>query len=44
MQIKKNTALEKYSANIGLSQIKDDILDIEGNFELIGKPGSDESQ
>ncbi|MGL5376920.1 MAG: polyprenyl synthetase family protein [Cetobacterium sp.] len=36
-------ALEKYSESIGLAfQIKDDILDIEGDFEKIGKPvGSD---
>lgn len=36
-------ALEKYAEGIGLAfQIKDDILDIEGDFEKIGKPvGSD---
>ena len=36
-------ALEKYANGIGLAfQIKDDILDIEGDFEKIGKPiGSD---
>jgi len=36
-------ALEKYAELIGLAfQIKDDILDIEGEFEKIGKPiGSD---
>lgn len=36
-------ALEKYAEKIGLAfQIKDDILDIEGDFEKIGKPvGSD---
>lgn len=36
-------ALERYANGIGLAfQIKDDILDIEGDFEKIGKPiGSD---
>lgn len=36
-------ALEKYANGIGLAfQIKDDILDIEGDFEKVGKPiGSD---
>lgn len=36
-------ALKKYAEGIGLAfQIKDDILDIEGDFEKIGKPvGSD---
>ncbi|PFA61901.1 farnesyl-diphosphate synthase [Bacillus sp. AFS015802] len=38
--------LEKFSYHIGLSfQIQDDILDIEGSEEMIGKPvGSDESK
>lgn len=36
--------LENYAENIGLAfQIRDDILDVEGNEEVIGKPvGSDE--
>lgn len=36
-------ALEEYSACIGLAfQIKDDIMDVEGSFEAMGKPvGSD---
>lgn len=40
---KEYQALSKYSELIGLAfQIKDDILDIEGDFEKIGKPvGSD---
>ena len=34
----KKKALEKYSANIGLAfQVKDDILDSEGDFKLMGK-------
>ncbi len=38
-------ALEKFSRTIGVAfQIKDDILDVEGETEVIGKPaGSDES-
>ncbi len=38
-------ALEKYSEKIGLAfQIKDDILDVEGNLEALGKMvGSDEA-
>ncbi|MGL5210468.1 polyprenyl synthetase family protein [Cetobacterium sp.] len=40
---KEYKALENYADGIGLAfQIKDDILDIEGDFEKIGKPiGSD---
>ena len=40
---KEYKALENYADRIGLAfQIKDDILDIEGDFEKIGKPiGSD---
>ncbi len=41
--LEEREALSKYSELIGLAfQIKDDILDIEGDFEKIGKPvGSD---
>ncbi|MCA1054774.1 polyprenyl synthetase family protein [Rossellomorea aquimaris] len=43
---KEQTQLENYAYHIGLAfQIQDDILDIEGDEELIGKPvGSDESK
>lgn len=39
------TALEDFAYNLGLAfQIKDDILDVEGDEELLGKPvGSDET-
>lgn len=42
--IEEYTALERYAEFIGLAfQIKDDILDIEGDFQKIGKPvGSDQ--
>ncbi len=34
----KRNALERYSSNIGLAfQVKDDILDAEGDFKLLGK-------
>lgn len=38
-------SLEEYAGNLGLAfQIKDDILDVEGNTEMLGKKvGSDES-
>lgn len=41
----KKRALERYSANIGLAfQVKDDILDLEGDFKLLGKDiGKDEN-
>ncbi|MFK5983938.1 MAG: polyprenyl synthetase family protein [Pseudomonadota bacterium] len=43
---KEYQALERYAKKIGLAfQIKDDILDIEGNTQTLGKPqGSDENQ
>lgn len=39
----QTTALEKFAQHLGMAfQIRDDILDVEGNQELIGKPlGSD---
>ncbi|MGM0509176.1 MAG: polyprenyl synthetase family protein [Fusobacteriota bacterium] len=42
---KKKEALLKYADLIGLAfQIKDDILDVEGDFKAVGKPiGSDEN-
>lgn len=45
-ELEKKEVLKKYAELIGLAfQIKDDILDIEGTFEEIGKPiGSDKEQ
>lgn len=48
MKLDKNDmdCLERYSENIGLAfQVKDDILDVEGNLELLGKQtGKDASR